>query len=230
MVRPLPKDWLTPELLERFWSQVDIQGPDDCWEWKHGLDKGGYGKFAINKRKKLGAHRVAYMAKYGEVDSTVLICHSCDNRKCCNFNHLWPGNHKMNYDDMVSKGRAPVGWGTGQGKCGGGGEHLRVLTEDQVYQIRRRYFIDSIPMQNLGEEYGVKRVTIQSVISGRTWKHVHPVCAAPATRRLIRKDGRGVFVCDAHWADPSLIGEFEYVVTAIPGKKCCFVKENRNEL
>jgi hypothetical protein len=227
MERPLPAGWLTPELLDRFWSQVDIKGPDDCWEWKNGLDRGGYGKFAINKRKKLGAHRVAYMSQYGEVDSKVLICHSCDNRKCCNWNHLWPGNYKMNHDDMRAKGR----WHRinhhrqpNAAKLGPNLHHA-ILTADQVYQIRRRYFIDGTTMQKLGEEYGVKRITITSVISGRTWKHVHPVCTAPATRRLIRKDGRGVFVCDAHWADPSLIGEYEYVVTAIPGKKCCFVQE-----
>jgi hypothetical protein len=224
MVRPLPDNWLTPELLERFWSQVDIRGPDDCWEWQNGLDRGGYGKFAINKRKKLGAHRVAYMSQYGEVDSEVLICHSCDNRKCCNWKHLWPGDHKKNYDDMVAKGRGSFGVKRGKAHYKNGRPDKAKLTADQVYQIRKRYFIDCTPMQILGNEYGVKRVTIQSIISGRTWNHVHPVCAAPATHRVIRKDGRGTFLCENHCDDISLIGKFEYIVQAIPGKTCCFVE------
>ena len=31
--------------IERFWSKVDRQGPDECWEWQAGRSEKGYGWF-----------------------------------------------------------------------------------------------------------------------------------------------------------------------------------------
>ena len=37
---------ITQKDLDRFWGHVDIQGEDDCWNWKLTPSDHGYGLFA----------------------------------------------------------------------------------------------------------------------------------------------------------------------------------------
>ncbi len=101
----------------KFWRWVDICGEDDCWEWRGGKNTGGYGLFSLPNRaadyertgrtkSQLLAHRVAFHVSVAALDSSVHICHSCDNPKCCNPKHLWRGSIFDNVQDMITKGRA----------------------------------------------------------------------------------------------------------------------------
>jgi hypothetical protein len=97
-------------LAEKFWSRVDIRGPDECWEWQGSRSKKGYGfvgSRALNKVEKY-AHRFAYRAAKGPIPDGLVMCHKCDNPPCCNPAHLWPGTVAENAQDMVRKGRAPT--------------------------------------------------------------------------------------------------------------------------
>lgn len=88
-----------------FWKRVSIGEIDECWEWMSGCVKGGYGRFYI-KKKMIYAHRFSFAEKYGAgAVNGVLVLHKCDNRKCCNPNHLFAGNTKKNYYDALHKGR-----------------------------------------------------------------------------------------------------------------------------
>lgn len=75
-----------------------------CWEWKASKNN-RYGKLRW-KGKWISAHRAAYQEYNGKIDNGMLICHSCDNKLCCNPEHLWQGTHKQNMNDMWRKGRA----------------------------------------------------------------------------------------------------------------------------
>ena len=102
VLRPLPV--LSEDDKERFWSKVDVRGPDECWLWTRRLDKDGYGSVWIHGRT-LVSHRVAYVSHYDKDPKEMLVMHSCDVTGCCNPNHLRLGTHLDNNRDRESKGR-----------------------------------------------------------------------------------------------------------------------------
>jgi len=115
--------------------------------------------------KKVGAHRAAYEKKYGEIPKGMLVCHSCDNPKCVNPDHLFLGSHKDNNHDAALKKRTAL--------------HERNfntrLTEAEVMDIRKTYVnlgnkSHSCSAVSLARLYGVSKTTILNIVSMRTWK------------------------------------------------------------
>lgn len=79
----------------RFWKNVDIRGPDDCWLWRGKPTKEGYGQFCgqrSGEKYTYRSHKVAYVLCKGEVPEGMHVHHACPvrNRLCCNPAHLEP--------------------------------------------------------------------------------------------------------------------------------------------
>lgn len=91
------------DLVERFWSRVDIRGEDECWEFVGYRDYNGYGKFIYGNEQL--AHRVSFILSGGKFENGPMVLHSCDNPPCCSPGHLFSGTHKDNMQDMSRKGR-----------------------------------------------------------------------------------------------------------------------------
>lgn len=77
-------------LVDNFWSKVDIKGNSECWQWKGGTSRKGYGRFHPHPNFIIYAHRMAYILTFGEIPSGLTINHKCFNTSCCNPAHLEP--------------------------------------------------------------------------------------------------------------------------------------------
>jgi hypothetical protein len=73
---------------------------DGCWLWLGRKQPNGYGIY-----KSKYSHRFSYEIFKGEIPKGLVVMHSCDNRICCNPDHLSVGTYRDNIMDAVKKGR-----------------------------------------------------------------------------------------------------------------------------
>jgi hypothetical protein len=102
---------IRPTLAERFWCNVDKQGPTPtacpelgpCHLWTASCDRAGYGKIRANGKQEK-AHRVGFFLKHGHWPTPCGL-HSCDNPACCNGDHIYAGSMGDNNRDRNARGR-----------------------------------------------------------------------------------------------------------------------------
>jgi len=150
---------LTPEeRIARFWSYVDVRGPDECWPWTGaGGRQQKHGRFTYNGRLGMADH-FSWILANGPIPDGLWVLHKCDNPPCVNPAHLFLGTQYDNIHDCLSKGR---------GRRSGGERHWKArLTTDDVGLIRS----SSERAVVLAERFGVCIGTINYVRSGRGWR------------------------------------------------------------
>jgi hypothetical protein len=153
----------TPEVL---WSKVDVKNPDDCWPWIGSVTENGYGRTWIND-KGYYAHRVIFnLANPNMIELSApknkkaqgFLMHTCDNRICCNPNHLRVADLRENNLDARVKGRV---------KHKSGGEHHRsVFTNEQIEKI---VFLrqNGATAKIIAEKLNAKKATVKSLLFRR---------------------------------------------------------------
>jgi len=159
----------------RFWSKVDVRGPNECWNWKAGRFTTGYGAFSFRGRA-WHAPRVAYTLAKGEIPDGKLVMHSCDNPLCCNPAHISAGTNADNSADMAAKGRACQGddhWTRQRPEDLPHGADVvgAVLDANLVKHIRAEY-AKGCGSDQIAEELGINKSTVHRAATGKTWKHI----------------------------------------------------------
>jgi hypothetical protein len=140
---------------KNIWARINILSPNECWEVVGKL-RNGCGVIMIDY-KNYYAHRIIYEEIFGSIPEGLLIRHTCNNRKCCNPNHLKLGTYQDNSNDMVFGGRSSSGEKRYNSK----------LTKLQISEIRNLYSTGKYTQEYIGILY---EVTIPTI-----WKIIHKI-------------------------------------------------------
>lgn len=131
----------------KFWSQVRVGTPDECWPFLGSTNGIGYGRLRWFDGLDM-AHRVAYRLMVGPLDAHTLVRHTCDNPPCCNPDHLKPGDAKKNMEDARRRNR------------------LRTkLSQQEVNQLRCNAEDGT---KTLSRTYGISERHVRRILTGQS--------------------------------------------------------------
>jgi hypothetical protein len=159
-------------LRGRFSARVLRQGPEACWPWVGGL-RNGYGALK-NNNHVVSAHVVAFVLASGPVPAGCIVCHTCDNRVCCNPAHLYAGTPGDNVRDADRRRAIP--------RPHGSQVRTSVLTEREVLVALALRIVLRWGAIRISRELGHAINTIAHVIKREHWKHVPLPTVEEATR------------------------------------------------
>jgi hypothetical protein len=92
-------DWSAKRRLAYYSTPDPLSG---CHIWHGPRVNGGYGHIRFHAEKWL-AHRLAWTLKHGPIPAGMILCHRCDERRCCNPDHLFLGTRGDNMADLKAK-------------------------------------------------------------------------------------------------------------------------------
>jgi hypothetical protein len=148
---------------QRFWSKISCrEGENACWVWSGRPGNHGYGQLSFPGGRVMLAHRIAWELTYGPIPRGLCVCHTCDNRLCCNPRHLFLGTNADNVADRHAKGRTRTGASLGQ-------DHgMAKLTESEVLAIRS----SSDSLAAIARRFGISDVHVGRIRRGKNWRHI----------------------------------------------------------
>jgi uncharacterized protein YerC len=98
------------------------------------------------------AHRFVWEHLKGKIPPNIMVCHSCDNPRCINIEHLFLGTALDNMRDKVAKNR--------QARVG----RNKLLNTEQINEAKELYE-HGHTYEDIGANFGVSRRTITRAIA-----------------------------------------------------------------
>ena len=152
----------TEKQIERFWSNVDILGADECWPWKRSLHSKGYGQVGLRidgQDKVFKAHKVAWEITHKQrIPAGVHGLHTCDERLCCNPSHIYLQGHPT------------PGLADDRGVARGSRNGRAVLSERQAILVK--YRLNDLTTREVADTIGVNYNTVWDIRHDKTWRHI----------------------------------------------------------
>lgn len=146
----------------KFWSKVNKApglGPNgDCWEWVGTMNtRFGYGQF-FYRGSNWRVNRLSWtLYNNTTIPDGLHVCHSCDNTKCVNPNHLWLGTHQDNMNDKIQKGRS---------------KNYAHLTKKDADLVRKSFRESKQPLAVLARQFNVSKGVISGILNNKTHKDI----------------------------------------------------------
>jgi hypothetical protein len=155
------RPFVDDSVSNRFWKHIDKQ-TNGCWVWTGSIFKNGYGRMRFGKYTRV-SHRVAYELTKGDIPEGMLVCHSCDIRRCCNPDHLFLGTDADNVHDCQSKGR--------RADISGENHPMAKLNKEDVLRIRGRRS-EGEPLSSIAKDFNVTNALISLIDKRKAWRTI----------------------------------------------------------
>lgn len=134
-----------------------------CWDYVGYIDSKGYPNIRKMYLAKLYSvtrvHQLSYLVYRGDYNRSLLLRHLCNNRKCINPYHLYPGTHEDNMRDMALAGSQ-------KGSKNPGSK----LSEIDVLAILNMF--GKFKINEIAKKFNVTRKNIEMIKYGKTWAHI----------------------------------------------------------
>lgn len=114
-IPPKSAEYHRERLYDRLVARVAKNELTGCWNWRgpswHKRKYAGnrYGFISVmqgnGRTRTYGVHRAMWIALHGPLTAAQHVCHKCDNPLCCNPDHLFLGDAKINAVDASEKKR-----------------------------------------------------------------------------------------------------------------------------
>ena len=127
---------------------------NDCWEWKGSMSFDGYG---VSESKRV--HRLIYQLYFGEISKGFVVNHLCENRSCCNPNHLKAVTVKENINYSLYKRK-------------GENSTKSKLNNEKVKEIQNLLENTDMKRSHIAKKYNVNSGTIHDIYAGVTWNNI----------------------------------------------------------
>ena len=148
---------------DRFLDKVDKDTSTGCWEWTGATTRGDYGvigkKVGHKKWQTARAHRVSYELYKGPIGK-FHVCHTCDNPKCVNPDHLFLGTAKDNTQDMMAKGRGGYKRDSKQ----------KLLSQEIADTIRQEIRQEKGTQKQIAEKFGTSEKQVSNIKNNKVWR------------------------------------------------------------
>jgi hypothetical protein len=145
--------------IEKFEESSMPEPNSGCWIWlKYARKLKGsvyLQPWAGMNGKAMPAARISWMLYRGPIQNGLCVLHTCHNSLCVNPAHLYLGDKRQNWKDMVRAGRCR-------------GSHSGP-SKEQVIEARRLR-ADGARVWELAGKYGITPKAMSRILTGGRWK------------------------------------------------------------
>ncbi len=148
---------LPPATKETIINGCIIDPSTRCWNWNRAVGKNGRGVIRQGVTSAVTVYRIVWELWHGESPGKMHVCHTCDNPRCVNPEHLFLGTKSDNQRDSIEKGRW---WKTPK-------RLARIKLSDP--NARKEILESDLKYEELATMFNVSDTTVWRVKTGQYW-------------------------------------------------------------